>query len=120
MRKNSFFILILFILCLAILILDKCNVQVGVASRYSNSFKGKKTSSGERYDPAKLTAAHPSLPLGARVKVTNLENAKEVIVKINDRGPYFEGRIVDLSLAAARQLGMIRKGIAKVKIERIN
>ncbi len=92
-------------------------VQVGIASWYGEFFRGRKTANGERFDPAGLTAAHRSLPLGTVVKVTNLENGKKVIVRINDRGPYVGGRIIDLSRAAAQEIGMIRKGIVKVKIE---
>ena len=68
----------------------------------------------------KLTAAHRSLPFGARVKVTNLSNQRSVIVRINDRGPYYQGRIIDVSLAAAERLEMVKSGIAKVKVEVLN
>ena len=91
--------------------------NIGLASRYSNYLAGRKTASGERYDPQKLTAAHRELPLGTKVKVISLENGKAVTVTINDRGPYVRGRIIDLSLAAARQLDMVKQGLAKVKIE---
>ena len=91
--------------------------QVGVASWYGEAFRGKKTANGEIYDPDKLTAAHRRLPFGTLVKVTDLSNNRQVIVRINDRGPYKRGRIIDLSLAAARQLGMVKKGLAKVKVE---
>tara|TARA_R110002020_G_scaffold4977_9_gene21338 strand:- start:567 stop:938 length:372 start_codon:yes stop_codon:yes gene_type:complete len=73
-----------------------------------------KTASGERMDPAKLTAAHPRLSFGTRVKVTNPRNGKTVVVRINDRGPFVKGRIIDVSKAAAGQLGMINSGVAKV------
>ncbi len=80
--------------------------------------KGKKTASGEIYDETKLTAAHRSLPFGTLVKVTNLASGKSVIVKINDRGPFGKkDRIIDLSLAAARKIGMVKAGVAAVKIE---
>lgn len=92
-------------------------VQVGTASWYGEFFRGKKTANGERFDPAGLTAAHRTLPLGTVVEVTNLENGKKITVRINDRGPYVGERIIDLSRAAAREIGMIRKGIVKVKIE---
>ena len=81
---------------------------------------GKKTASGERYDPNKLTAAHRRLPLGTKVEVTNLENGRTVVVTINDRGPYVPGRIIDLSVAAARGLRMKRKGLAKVRLRVVN
>ena len=91
-------------------------VQVGIASWYGPGFHGSRTASGEIYNMYKLTAAHKTLPLGTYVKVINLENGKSVIVKINDRGPFVKGRIIDLSYAAAKKLGMLKKGTAKVKI----
>ncbi|MCF7873325.1 MAG: septal ring lytic transglycosylase RlpA family protein [Candidatus Omnitrophica bacterium] len=90
--------------------------KTGLASYYFNQFKGKKTASGELYRPNKLTAAHRSLAFGTEVEVTNLENNKKVVVTINDRGPYVWGRIIDLSYAAAKKLGILEKGITKVKI----
>ncbi len=78
---------------------------------------GGPTASGERYDMYDLTAAHKTLPMGTMVKVTNLENGRTVIVRINDRGPYIKGRIIDLSLKAARIIGIEGKGTAKVRIE---
>lgn len=121
MTKKILFITILLVIfaSLTVWMLKGRRVQVGIASRYSDSLRGRKTASGERYNPLKLTAAHRKLPLGSVVKVTNLENKKEVIVRINDRGPYVKGRIIDLSRAAARRLGMIKKGIVKVRVERI-
>lgn len=92
-------------------------VQVGLACYYNNKHHGKKTASGEIYDKHKFTAAHRTLPFGTYVKVTRLDNNKSVVVKINDRGPFGKGRIIDLSYAAAQKLDMIRKGIIKVKIE---
>ena len=80
---------------------------------------GRLTASGERYDMYDMTAAHKTLPLGSLVRVTNLENGKKVVVRINDRGPYVKGRIIDLSLKAARILGLKDKGTAKVRIEPI-
>ncbi len=91
-------------------------VQVGIASWYGPGFHGSRTASGEIYNMYKLTAAHKTLPLGTYVKVINLENGRSVIVKINDRGPFVPGRIIDLSYAAAKKLGMLKKGTAKVKI----
>jgi len=91
--------------------------QVGVASWYGPGFHGKATTSGEVYDQHDLTAAHPSLPLGTRVAVTNLENGKQVEVRINDRGPFAKDRIIDLSYAAARALGLVGPGTAQVRIE---
>ena len=91
-------------------------VEYGIASWYGPGFHGKRTASGEIYNMYKLTAAHKTLPLGTYVKVINLENGKSVIVKVNDRGPFVEGRIIDLSYAAAKKIGMLRKGTAKVKL----
>ena len=93
------------------------NVYIGAASWYGPGFNGKKTASGEIFDETRLTAAHKSIPLGRKVKVTHLGNGKSVEVLINDRGPYVEGRMIDLSYAAAKALGMIDYGIAKVQVE---
>lgn len=90
---------------------------IGIASWYGPGFHGKKTASGEKFNMYALTAAHKTLPLNTVVKVTNLNNGKEVIVKINDRGPVPEDRIIDLSKKAAQQLQIIKEGIAKVKID---
>jgi len=90
--------------------------QVGRASYYSSEFAGKKTAIGERFDPGAMTAAHKSLPLGAVVKVENLSNGRTVYVRINDRGPYAKGRIIDLSQAAAKRLGFVKEGTARVRI----
>jgi len=89
----------------------------GVASYYGREHHGKKTANGEIFDMNKLTAAHRSLSFGSQVKVTNLSNQRSVIVRINDRGPYYQGRIIDLSLAAAERLEMVKSGITKVKLE---
>jgi rare lipoprotein A len=89
----------------------------GVASYYGKEHHGKKTANGEIFDMNKLTAAHRSLPFGSQVKVTNLSNQRSVIVRINDRGPYYQGRIIDLSQAAADRLEMVKAGITKVKLE---
>ena len=91
--------------------------QVGEASIYGESFQGKKTASGEKFDQNDLTAAHPTLPLGTNATVTNLENGKSVDVKINDRGPYVKGRDIDVSKSAAKELGITKDGVAPVKIE---
>jgi rare lipoprotein A len=91
--------------------------QTGQASWYGAAHHGKRTASGAIYDQTKLTAAHPSLPFGTRVKVTNLSNGKSVDVEITDRGPFVGGRIIDLSQAAARALGMVESGTATVRLE---
>lgn len=89
----------------------------GRASFYGYRFKGRPTASGETFDPMGLTAAHRTLPFGSRVRVTNTSNGRTVIVRINDRGPFMRGRILDVSRGAAERLGMIRSGIAHVKVE---
>ncbi|AZI13742.1 septal ring lytic transglycosylase RlpA family protein [Avibacterium paragallinarum] len=91
--------------------------KVGKASYYHNKFTGRKTSSGERYDPNRYTAAHKTLPMNSYALVTNLRNGRKVIVKINDRGPFVKGRIIDLSRVAARELGIIHQGIGQVRVE---
>lgn len=93
--------------------------ETGIASWYGTKFHGRKTSSGEPYDVYKITAAHKSLPLPTYVKVTNLENDRTLVVRVNDRGPFKEGRIIDLSYAAAVQLGVFPKGTAQVLVESI-
>ena len=92
-------------------------VQTGVASWYGPGFHGNRTANGGIYDQYELTAAHPSLPLGTRVMVTNLENGRAVQVRINDRGPFVGGRAIDLSYAAAHLIGMIGPGTARVRVE---
>lgn len=89
----------------------------GYASYYADKFHGRKTSSGEVFDMNGFTAAHRTLPFGTKVKVTNIKNGKSVVVKINDRGPFKEERIIDLSKAAAESIDMVNDGIAEVEIE---
>jgi rare lipoprotein A (peptidoglycan hydrolase) len=91
--------------------------QVGEASFYGPGFHGKKTATGEKFDQNDKTAAHPTLPLGTKATVTNLDNGNSVDVKINDRGPYVKGRDIDLSKGAAKELGMTKDGVAPVQIE---
>jgi rare lipoprotein A len=93
------------------------SVTEGKASFYSDQFHGHKTANGETFNMDKLTAAHPSLPFGTRVRVTNLRNGKDVIVRINDRGPFVKGRIIDLSAGAAKEIGIIKSGTVQVKLE---
>jgi len=89
----------------------------GTASFYSTQFHGRKTANGETFNMNQLTAAHPSLPFGTLVKVTNMDNGKNVVVRINDRGPYVKGRIIDLSKGAAKQIGILKEGVVQVKVE---
>lgn len=86
----------------------------GIASYYS---EGTRTASGERFDARELTAAHPTLPFGTRLRVTNVITGKSVTVRVNDRGPFVRGRVVDVSYSAAESLGMIGRGVAKVKLD---
>ncbi|MDP3426332.1 MAG: septal ring lytic transglycosylase RlpA family protein, partial [Humidesulfovibrio sp.] len=90
--------------------------EVGTASWYGIDFHGKKTATGEVYDMFGVSAAHKTLPLGTKVRVTNLENGRELEMTVNDRGPFIDGRIIDLSYASARLLGMADNGIAKVRV----
>ena len=99
---------------------DKGFVQRGVASWYGTKFHGQKTSSGEQYDMYAMTAAHKTLPLPSYVRVTNLDNHRQVIVKVNDRGPFHQGRIIDLSYVAAIKLGIDKTGTANVEIAAID
>lgn len=92
-------------------------IELGEASYYHNKYRGKKTASGEKFRQYKRTAAHRTLPLGTKVRVTNLDNGKKVRVTINDRGPFIEGRIIDLSRKAARKVDMLNDGVVPVKIE---
>ena len=123
-KKNHYFKKRFFILCCFItlsLFFSEANyaqhTETGLASFYSDNLQGRMTANGEVYDKMKLTAAHRSLAFKTKIKVTNLENKKSVVVIINDRGPFVEGRIVDLSRAAAEKLDFVDKGVVKVKIQ---
>ena len=96
---------------------DAAHVQTGMASWYGRAWQGRRTASGVRFDARKLTAAHRSLPLNTKVRVTNLANGKSVDVTINDRGPYVPHRLIDVSAAAAKRLDMTKVGVTPVKIE---
>lgn len=91
--------------------------EEGIASWYGPRFQGKRTANGERFDPHELTAAHKTLPFGTRVRVKSMVNGKEVIVRINDRGPFIKDRIIDLSQAAAQAIGLL--GVKRVEIARL-
>ncbi len=88
----------------------------GLASWYGGKFHGRRTSSGEVFDTNEMTAAHKTLPFGTMVKVTNMDNGMSAVVKINDRGPFIDGRVIDLSRAAAEQIGMVGQGVARVSL----
>ena len=92
-------------------------VEQGRIAWYGRKFAGRKTASGERFDPEAMTMAHPSLPFGTRVRVTNLANDKSVTLRVNDRGPTTPGRIADVSAAAARELDMIKAGVVEARLE---
>ncbi|TXK70927.1 septal ring lytic transglycosylase RlpA family protein [Mesonia sp. HuA40] len=95
-------------------------VQTGKASFYADKFEGRRTANGEKYTHTKATAAHRNLPFGTHLKVTNLANNMAIVVRVNDRGPFVKGRIIDLSKSAATQLGFIDEGVTDVAIEVIN
>ena len=92
-------------------------VQIGKGSWYGKRFQGRLTANGERYNMYAYTAAHKTLPFNTIVKVTNLKNNRSITVRINDRGPYVKGRIIDLSYLAAKKLGYVNKGVAKLKVK---
>jgi rare lipoprotein A len=89
----------------------------GEASYYGHELAGNRTASGERFNPNALTAAHRTLPLGTKIKVTNVANGRSVIVRVNDRGPFVRSRLIDVSLGAAREINMVRSGKAQVRLE---
>ncbi len=93
--------------------------ESGKASYYANKFQGRKTASGEPYDKAKKTAAHRKLPFGSILRVTNVKNGKSVVVRVNDRGPYVKGRVIDLSRSAFSAIAKLKTGVIRVRIERL-
>ena len=103
---------------LTLLLLNSCGytTKKGIASYYADFYEGRKTANGEIFKHNKITAAHKTLPFGTNVEVTNLKNNKSVVVRINDRGPFVKGRIIDLTKAAAKEIGMVGDGVVKVKI----
>ena len=109
--------LFLFVTATARAVTRTVKTVVGVASYYGHVHQGRRMANGQRFDESKLTAASRTLPLGTRVKVTSLQNQKSVIVTITDRGPAVKTRVIDLSTAAARALGMISRGVDNVKVE---
>jgi rare lipoprotein A len=90
-----------------------------MASYYGAKFEGRRTASGERYSARQMTAAHRTAPFGARLRVTHVKSGRSVIVRVNDRGPFVRGRIVDISGAAAQQLGLKQSGVARVRVSRL-
>jgi rare lipoprotein A len=91
--------------------------QKGMASYYHDSLHGRKTASGQRYNKNRLSAAHRTLPLGTKLRVTDTRTGRSIVVKVNDRGPFARGRIIDLSREAAQELGMVKNGVAKVELK---
>lgn len=123
MQKYFYIVLLLVITFICISFKQKENANAaayGVATFYSDCFQGKKTANGERYDKNKLTAAHRSLPFGTKIKITNVNNKKSTVVRINDRGPWIKGRLLDVSRLAATKLGMVSAGKVSVKMEVID
>ena len=115
-NKPTFSLLLLLLLIFAFASCKTVEEQ-GRASYYADKFQGRKTASGARFSQHKRTAAHRTLPFGTRVTVINQDNGKRVHVRINDRGPFVEGRMIDLSKKAARKLGMLKQGVANVEIK---
>ena len=97
-------------------IVQETEIGGGMASYYGNELAGNRTANGERFDPTQLTAAHRTLPFGSMVRVTNISTGDSVVVRINDRGPFAHGRVIDISHAAAREIGMHRSGTARVAL----
>jgi peptidoglycan lytic transglycosylase len=98
---------------------DGAETEIGLASYYGRAFHGRRTASGARYDMHALTCAHPSAPFGTRLRITEIESGRSVDVTVTDRGPFAPGRVVDLSLAAARRLGMTARGLVRVRVVRV-
>jgi rare lipoprotein A len=96
------------------------DIGTGLASYYGREFKGRRTANGEKFDPNALTAAHRTVSFGKRIRVTNLGNGKNVIVRVNDRGPWKKGRIIDISYAAAKEIGMHKSGTARVQLHLVS
>lgn len=94
--------------------------EVGLASYYARSFHGRRTASGERHDMNAMTCAHRTAPFGARLRVEDLATGRSVVVRVNDRGPFVRGRIVDLSWEAARRIDLVQRGLARVRVERVD
>lgn len=98
----------------------EAGVETGLASYYAHRYHGRQTASGEIYDENAMTAAHRTLPFGTRVRVTNRDNGKSVVLRINDRGPFVDGRVIDVSWKAAGKLDFIAQGLVKVRVERLD
>ena len=115
MKKRFVFFMLSLMMAFTVLPVSAQQKEVGKASYYGNKFHGRRTSDGSRYHRDSLTCAHRTLPFGTLLKVRNVQNGREVVVKVTDRGPFGRGRIVDLSLAAARELDMLSAGVVRVE-----
>lgn len=119
MKLSKYLLTLFFLFYFSYSFSQKKFKQTGKASYYASKFHGRQTANGERFNMHDLTAAHKTLPFNTKVRVTNLKNNKSVVVRINDRGPYAKGRIIDLSKAAAKKIDMIADGVATVKVEEV-
>jgi len=108
----------IYLIGISIILIAISRAETGIASWYSVASSSSKTASGERLDDRALTAAHRTLPFGTKVKVKCTESGRSVVVRINDRGPYVRGRVIDLSKAAAERIGIIQKGLTKVELSK--
>ena len=117
---NRLFRTVLLCAILVVCVPVTAQTQSGKASYYAKSFTGRKTASGERLHRDSMTCAHRSYPFGTLLRVTNISNGRQVVVRVNDRGPFRKGRIIDLSWGAAKELGMIAQGIAPVTVEKVD
>jgi peptidoglycan lytic transglycosylase len=104
---------------IGIALLDAAEATTGLCSFYSTKLNGRRTASGEKFDSNALTAAHRTYPMGTKLKLTNPDNNKSVVVKVNDRGPYVKDREISVTRRAARDLGLIKQGVGKVNIEQV-
>lgn len=120
MKKNLFLITLAVIAGFMMLGSSAVSAETGYAVHYSNKFQGKRTANKEIFDQNKLTASHKTFPFGTKVKVTNLENNRSVIVKINDRMPTRNSNVIDVSKRAAKELGFVKQGRARVSLETVN
>lgn len=117
---NRLFRIVMLCAVLSVYLTIVSQTQSGKASYYAKSFTGRKTASGERLHRDSMTCAHRNYPFGTLLKVTNITNGRQVVVRVNDRGPFRKGRIIDLSWGAAKELGMIAQGIAPVTVEKVD
>lgn len=120
MKKRFVFFMLSLMMAFTVLPVSAQQKEVGKASYYGNKFHGRRTSDGSRYHRDSLTCAHRTLPFGTMIRVRNMANGREVVVKVTDRGPFARGRIVDLSYAAAKKIDMIQAGVTRVEVVPVN